>query len=196
MQGRMVYYRLRGAVAPGLFHFLMRYESMSLDFSDFDPEQTGKGGLPKQGKCHLLVTDVEEHDEYISVTHTILAHESPDQVGKTSYNNFSKGGKGAKRLQLFLEATKVLTRQDIIDAKARGETSIDPEYDKAEGVDYFGTLKKSEYNDKERCKVEWDFLAKDNPEANDYPRDPKFAPAPTGGEKAAAEPANDEACPF
>ena len=156
---------------------------MSLDFSEFDPEQTGTGGLPKPGKCHLLVTDVEEHDDYISVTHTILAHEVEGQAGKTSYNNFSKGGKGAKRLQLFLEATKVLTRQDIIDAKARGETSIDPDFDKAEGVSYFGTLKASEYNGKERCKVEWDFQAVDSPEAADYPRDPKFAPAPTKGEK-------------
>lgn len=171
---------------------------MSFDFSDFDPEQTGKGGLPKPGKCHLLVTDVQEEDDYLSVTHTILAHEDASQVGKTSYNNFSKGGKGAKRLQLFLEATKVFTRQDLIDAKARGETSIDVDYSSAEGVSYFGTLKESEYNDKKRCKVEWDFLAVDDPAAADYPRDEKFAPAPTGGEKAeaATAPAGDEDCPF
>lgn len=177
---------------------------MSFDFSEFDPEQTGKGGLPKPGKCHLLVADVEEHDEYISVTHTILAHEDSSQVGKTSYNNFSKGGKGAKRLQLFLEATKVLTRQDIIDAKARGETSIDPEYDTAEGVSYFGTLKHTPADEekgyKEKCKVEWDFLAVDDPAAEEYPRDTNYAPAVQSQEKEAVgagpAPGGDDDCPF
>ena len=110
-----------------------------LQFDEYDPEKVGGGGLPKPGKCHLLVSEVEEHDEYINVTHEILAHEDETQVGKTSYNNFSKGGRGAQRLQLFLEATGVLTRQDIIDAKARGETSIDIDYAAAEDTTYFGT---------------------------------------------------------
>jgi hypothetical protein len=176
----------------------MRYKMSSFDFSEFDPEETGKGGLPKPGKCHLLVSEVKVEDEYISVTHEILAHEDSSQVGKISYNNFSLSGKGAKRLQLFLEATKVLTRQDIIDAKARGETSIDPVFEDAETRTYFGTLKASEYNGKDRCKVEWDFKAADDPDAADYPRNEKLAPLPEGDAADAPEaPAGKkEACPF
>jgi hypothetical protein len=164
---------------------------------EFDPEQTGNGGLPKPGKCHLLVSDVEEHDDYVSVTHTILAHEDATQVGKVSYNNFSRAGKGAKRTQLFVEATKVLTRQDIIDAKAAG-TEVEVDFEKAEGVSYFGTLKASNYNDKDRCKVEWDFKAADDPEAADYPRDPKYAPLPAAADSPTPEtvPTEDAQCPF
>lgn len=187
---------------------------MSLDFSDYDPNKTG--GLPLAGKAHFLVSEVEDKGNYYNVTLEILAHEKDSEVGKTSYNNFQKAGKGARRLQYFLEATKVITRELINEAAARGETSVDFDIEDAEGVTFFGDLKKGSYTnsdgeEKDTCKVEWTFIAADDPAAAEYPRNAEFVPnvpggdaqpkqqqeaAPAPAKEEATVPAGDDDCPF
>lgn len=147
---------------------------MQTDFQDFDPLSPG-GGMPAPGKCQLLVTDVEEHDSYVSVTHQIVAHEDPAQVGKTNYNNLSVSGKAAKRAFLFAFATGILTKEEVAEAKVNG-TSLDIDFKAAEGCVYYGTLEESEYNGKKKVRVEWDFRAMDDPGVDEYPFDPEFTP--------------------
>jgi len=151
---------------------------MSLDFSGYDHERPDQGGLPKKGKCHLLIIDIdadESHESYISVEHEIIAHEDPKEVGKSTYNSFQTSGKGAKRLQNFLEVTGILTREDICAAAAAGNTTIDPDYSKGEGKTYLGTLVESEYEGKAKCKVEFDFKSVTDPAGANYPRNTDYA---------------------
>lgn len=146
-------------------------------FDEFDPETVDQGGMPKPGKCQLLVSAVEVHEEgdkpYVSVTHEIAAHEDPDQVGKTTYNSLSLTGKGARRALLFALATGVVTKQELAQAKAQGST-VDIDYEKAYGQVYFGTLEESEYNGKKKCRVEWDFRPLGDKEAVEYPCSPDY----------------------
>jgi hypothetical protein len=161
---------------------------MSLSFADYDPLKSG--GLPKPGKAHFLVNTFEDKGNYYSASFEIIAHEDPDEVGKLSYNNFNKGGKGARRLQLILEATKVLTREMIEEAVQRGETEVGFDEDDVVGCTFFGLLEEGSYEKdgktKETCKVEFKFLAVDDKDAKDYPRNEEFAPAPK------EEPAKEE----
>lgn len=153
---------------------------MPLDFSDYNPENPNAGGLVEPGKAHLLVVSIEDKGNYVSVEHTVIAHEDPTQVGKTHWNSFKTSGKGANRLQTFLEITNVLTRQDIIDRAAAGETDIEPEYELGEGKTYMGLLEYSEYTKddgkvKKSCKVEFEFYNVNDPATADYPRDTDYA---------------------
>lgn len=166
---------------------------MQTDFQDFDPLATG-GGMPAPGKCQLLVTDVEEHDSYVSVTHQIVAHEDPTQVGKTNYNNLSVSGKAAKRAFMFGFATGIITKEEVAEARAQG-SSIDIPFKAAEGCVYYGTLEASEYNGKKKVRVEWDFRSLNDVAANEYPFNPEFTPerapvkkpAPAAQTKSAAK---------
>lgn len=176
---------------------------MTLHFDEYDPESVGTGGLPKPGKCHLLVGKVnldKLEDGYITTVEEILAHEDESQVGRTSRNLFNTTGKGAQRLQAWLEATKVLTRQDIIDAKAAGETSIDPEYKNAVSKTYFGVLVASEFKGRQKCQVEFTFLGNDDADADEFPRNTDFVPAPPDrekdGSKETVPPDSDDDAPF
>lgn len=141
--------------------------------SEADVENLDKGGRPLPGKCQLLVTDIEEHDTHFSVTHEILAHEKPSEVGKVTYNSFNFDGKGVKRSLKFLVACGVITKQQAIDAG--GELDVDIK-DKCTHKVYFATLEKSEYNGKEKVRVEWDFHAIDSPAAEGYPFSSEFPP--------------------
>ena len=160
---------------------------MRTSFDEFDPETVDRGGLPAAGKCQLLVTDVDERDGYVSVTHQILAHEAEGQVGKTSYNNLSVAGKAAKRAFLFAYATGILTKEEVASAKAEG-TDIDIPFESAVGTVYYATLEASVYNNKPKCRAEWDMKPLDDPKANEYPYDPEFTPDRVD-EPAAPEPA-------
>ena len=140
--------------------------------------------MPAPGKCQLLVTDVEEHDSYVSVTHQIVAHEDPTQVGKTNYNNLSVSGKAAKRAFLFAFATGILTKEEVAEARVNG-TSLDIDYKAAEGCVYYGTLEASEYNGKKKVRIEWDFRSLDDPAASEYPFNPEFTPERAPAKKPA-----------
>lgn len=168
-----------------------------VDFSDWadelDPETIDKGGLPKPGKCQLLVAKVEDKGDYVSFTSQILAHEDKSQVGKNTFNTVNKGGKGSKRAFLFALATGIITRQDIAEAKEAG-TSIDIPFESAYGKLYYGTLAASTYNGKAKCRVEWDFKSLDSPEAKEYPSDPEFTPGEE--ETAGASAGGDDDVPF
>jgi hypothetical protein len=159
-------------------------------FDEFDPSTVDQGGLPKPGKCQLLVAAVEEHEDsdkpYVSVTHEIAAHEDPNQKGRVSYNSFSLTGKAARRALLFALATGIVTKQQLAEAKANG-TSLNIDYTKAYGAVYFSTLEASEYNGKPKCRAEWDFKRLDDPDAADYPCSSDY-PRPAAAGKAPATP--------
>ena len=106
---------------------------------DFDANKIGTGGLPKAGKCHLLVTEVDEKDGYFSVTHEILAHEDDSQVGKITYNSFQLSGKGSQRAFLFLIAVGLTTREALAE-QATGGAAAEIDLADAVGKTYLGTL--------------------------------------------------------
>jgi len=167
-------------------------------FDEFDPTKADQGGLPKPGKCQLLVSGIEEHDDsdrpYISVTHEIAAHEDEDQVGKISYNNFSLTGKASRRAVMFAEACGIVTKEELAQAAAEG-TSIDIPYDKAYGAVYFATLEESEYNGKKKCRAEWDIKHLNNEECADYPCSPDY-PRPEVADKKEDNKGNADKAPF
>ena len=155
---------------------------------DFDANKIGTGGLPKAGKCHLLVTEVDEKDGYFSVTHEILAHEDDSQVGKITYNSFQLSGKGSQRAFLFLIAVGLTTREALAE-QATGGAAAEIDLADAVGKTYLGTLAKGKNpnSGKETCKVEWDFRRVDAEDSDDYPKNAKFLP-----KKAAPAPAKKE----
>jgi len=146
----------------------------------------------------LLVVGIEDCGDYVKLVSQIVAHEDESQVERETYNIFNTSGKGAQRLQEFMEATEVLTRNEIVEAHAAGQFDLEPDYEKAVGKTYFGKLETSEWNGKERCKVEFGFFHPDNPIVADWPRHEGLAPLPKP--EAANEetvPQNEkEACPF
>lgn len=157
-------------------------------FDDYDPTTVDQGGLPEPGKCQLLVSEVKEVEDaenpYVQVTHEIVAHENPTQVGKMSYNIFGLTGKGSRRALLFALACKITDKNAFAQARAQG-TSIEIDYAQTYGSVYFSTLEASEYQGKKKCRGEWDFKALDDPEAKEYPCSSSFPrPAPPKEEAA------------
>lgn len=153
---------------------------MALNFSEYDPTKTFDRPLP--GKCHLLVAAVEEKESYYEVSCDIVAHEESSEVGKSVKVRLSKSGKGARRQQDFLIATKVISLDDIQAAIDRGETEIDPDVSEAIGQSFFSTLEEGSYTSKKTgkevptCDVQFDFTAVDDSHASSYPFDPELAP--------------------
>ena len=145
---------------------------------NYDPTEVDQGGLPKPGKCQLLVTSAEEHEDTekptVSVKNQIIAHEDPTQVGKISYNTLNLTGKASKRALLFALATGLVNKDDLAQFKASGGGGGNIDYTQAYGSVYFATLVASEYNGKPKCRVEWDMKALDDPEAKDYPASNQF----------------------
>lgn len=181
---------------------------MALNFSEYDPSQKFSTRAP--GKCHLLVAAVEEKESYYEVTCDIVAHEVESEVGQSTKVRLNKAGKGARRQQDFLIATKVITLEEILEAQARGETEIDPDLNDAVGVSFFSTLEEGSYTSKKNgkevktCDVQFDFTAADDPAAADYPRDTELVPAASAPaskpkpkkEEKVTVPASDDDCPF
>jgi hypothetical protein len=185
---------------------------MALNFSEYDPSQ--QFTTRKPGRCHLLVAAVEEKESFYEVACDIVAHDDESEVGQTTKVRLNKAGKGARRQQDFLIATKVITLEEILEAQSRGETEIDPDLNDAVGVSFFSTLEEGSYTSKKSgkevktCDVQFEFIAADDSAAAEYPRDTELVPNVPGGGAAPASkpkqkkeekvtvPASDDDCPF
>lgn len=171
-------------------------------------------GRVAPGRCHLSVSDFKEYGEPKSGSHIveceILAHDDPEQVGKT-FKDFipdpARNAKAVFRIVEFAVATGLITRDQLKRAKEAGEApEIEPT--QSVGKQFFAVLAEEEYNGKTNTKVKDGraYYRIDDPKAKDFPRSEGMlkragvntAPANGGGngasggqqKPAAAAPAN------
>lgn len=140
-----------------------------IDFSDYDVEAIDSGGAPAPGKAQFKVVAAEDQGEYYTVECEVIAHDIPKEVGKSSYNTFSKLGKSSKRLLLFAKACGIVTMEELVSAN-KAAFGIDLELENTVGCTFCGLLVASEYQGKPRCKVEFDFRTTGSPESAKYPQ--------------------------
>jgi len=141
-----------------------------------------ESSLIPEGKCHLLVTDVEIGENHIIVNLDILAHENELACGRQVRDMFNLTGKYAIRGQHFGLACGIITEDDVKASQAAGKGGIDIDFEKARLSTFFGTTKWSK--DGKYCNVAWDYKHVDSPEARDYPKNELFLKkAPKTGKK-------------
>lgn len=190
---------------------------MYLDYSDYNPKEKGFERR-KPGKALLLVHSLEESEEggdFYKLRAEVLAHEDETEVGKVWENRLYCSGRGAKRLQYFLEAIGILTEEVLDELIASGQSGFEFDEQDAVGQVFFGVFEEGEYESRKSgktvktCNVEFEFLHVDDPWAADFPRDGKYVKQKKSDkqmvkekkgkqnkEKEAEVPSGDDDCPF
>jgi len=135
-------------------------------------------GRVAPGRCHLLVNAFNEYGEPKSGSHVVecevLAHDDPEQVGKT-FKDFipdpARNGKAVFRLVEFSVGAGLLTREEIKQHQRDG-TAPEIEPKDSEGRQLFALLVEEEYNGKTNTKVKdgRGYFRIDDPKAADFPR--------------------------
>jgi hypothetical protein len=168
-------------------------------YSDWDAETLESGGKPLAGKCHLLVTTVDESQaeskSRITVICSTLAHEKPGQEGKKVYVYMNLTGKGSRRPILFAMATGILSQEEWVASKAAGK-SIDIPYTDARGRTFFTELSPQKSDNPKfdgRVDIGFDFFAPGSPSAEGFPADNSYLPKSA---VAAGAGAGDDEVPF
>jgi hypothetical protein len=137
-------------------------------------------GRVAPGRAHLEVKEFQEYGEPKSGSHVavceILAHDDPEQVGKT-FKDFipdpARNAKAVFRLVEFCVGTGLITREEIKQHQANG-TAPEVEVTNSNGRQFFAVLVEEEYNGKTNTKIKdgRSYLRVDDPKAAEFPRHP------------------------
>ena len=166
---------------------------------DWDPTRIGESKMPKPGRAHLLVTDIQEADSQWKVRLEIGGHDDENQVGREVYDYLPTAGKGLPKTISFGLAAGAFTRQDLANSKAH-PGSVDPEQmlPQALGNTVCTRLQENEYKGRISVRPGFTFFAPNDPDVEDWPVN-KDVPNATAKPQAAT-PANvavdDKDIPF
>lgn len=157
----------------------------TFDFTDYE-ETTGKYPVP--GKCHMVVTDMEDRDGVWFMAAEICAHDKGEaEVGKVYYDYFYTASKAIRRAAKFAVACGIVSKEKL-DAAIKEKKAIDIPFENVVGKEFLTELHWEEFNSKRKAKAGFtDFWAVDDKTRKEFPKDRGYARSVAERQGEAAE---------
>lgn len=144
--------------------------------SNFDPDKMDGFSNPEPGKAHFQVTRVDENavsknsgKPQMIVDLEVLAHTIPNQEGKTHREFFPWTADAEQKALVFACAVGLTTVDELKAKKAAGKPPV-IDFTLAEGRQFLGELRESEYEGKKSVKLDFRMFHLDSPKHKDFPR--------------------------
>lgn len=155
--------------------------SFELDTDDVDLDNLHGSGFdkPVAGKCHMMIQDIDTHegtDDAMTVDYEVIAHEKPDQEGKTIRDYYYKKGQKAdsqkeliRRMICFAVATGLTSEEELRRLKAEGKKPK-INFEAAVGRHVCLEVREETYQGKKKSKCGFDVFGLNDPKAEKFPK--------------------------